>query len=82
MTTTQMIEVLKTYPPDTEVVALWDGGWSTLDEHSLEKDKKGANVVEFDVTNYGTYDAEMKPAKAHIIEKPRCPHCNGTGYAP
>jgi hypothetical protein len=60
MTTTQLIEVLKTYPPDAQVVASWDGGWSKIDEHALTKDKKGSAVVEFDVTAYGTYDDDAE----------------------
>lgn len=55
MNVSKLIEILKTYPPDAAVVALWDGGWSKIEDHSLEKDEKGKSVVEFDVTNYGTY---------------------------
>lgn len=60
MTTTQLIEVLKTYPPDAQVVAYWEGGWSTLQKHRLTKDEKDRAVVEFDVDEHGSYDYDMR----------------------
>ena len=51
----ELIEVLKTYPQDAPVVALWDSGWSKIEVHSLEEDDEGHEVVEFDVTEWGTY---------------------------
>jgi hypothetical protein len=53
----ELIEVLKKYPPRAPVVALWDGGWSNLDKHCVQDDENGLVVVEFDVTEHGTYDA-------------------------
>jgi len=55
MTTTQLIEVLKTYPPNAEVVAEWDNGWSHIRDHTLKKDKCGRDIVEFDVSEFGSY---------------------------
>jgi hypothetical protein len=51
-----LIEILKNYPKDASVVALWDAGWSNLDKHSLESDDNGNEVVQFDVEEYGTYE--------------------------
>ena len=56
MKVSELIDVLKTYPREAEVVALWDSGWSKIEDHSLETDNNGASVVEFDVTEYGTYE--------------------------
>ena len=56
MKVSELIDVLKTYPPDAPVVALWDGGWAHIEEHSLEKGTDGVDVVELNVTEYGTYE--------------------------
>ena len=65
MTTTQLIEILSEYPPDAQVVARWECGWSKLDKPpSLVSDRKGRMVVEFDVEEWGTYDNDepnLKP---------------------
>ena len=51
----ELIKVLQKYPQDTLVVALWDGGWSILDKHSIKKDREGKDVLVFDVEDYGTH---------------------------
>ena len=51
----ELVEILSKYPPDAPVVALWDGAWANLNEHSLEKDDNGLTVIEFDVSDHGTY---------------------------
>lgn len=53
----ELIEVLKTYPQDAEVVAEWDHGWSNLDKHKLVKSEEGDDVVEFDVSEWGSTEA-------------------------
>ena len=55
MTVAELIAVLKIYPRDAPVVALWDSGWANIEKHSLQKDEKGRDVTVFDVEDYGTY---------------------------
>jgi hypothetical protein len=55
MTIKEIKEILNVYADDMPVVALWDGGWSNLEFPSVETDDEGNKVLEFDVTEYGTY---------------------------
>lgn len=55
MTCHELIQVLKTYPPTSPVVAEWDGGWSKVEDHELQTDDSANPVVVLDVTDYGSY---------------------------
>jgi hypothetical protein len=60
MTASQLIEILKSYPPEAEVVALWDGGYSKIKTHELDGIKRRGegeyeDVVVLDVSDHGSY---------------------------
>ena len=61
MTASQLIEILKSHPADTLVVASWDSGWSNFEKFELavndrSPDGLSKSVLVFDVSEWGSYD--------------------------
>lgn len=55
MTVKELIARLAEMPQDAQVVGCWDNSWSKIEAIDLLKDDKGRDVVDLDVSSYGSY---------------------------
>lgn len=55
MTIAALIEILSSYPKDSEIVLCWDGGWSDPEKVSEVSTPRGT-VIEIDCSKYSSYD--------------------------